>query len=131
MNTVIGKENINAKGIYYDLFTSLVEIVNNNPDIKVEAIIDVLKNDFNEGDIKESIRYLISKKIFSKHDGITKFEKTSLKLLRKPNIQLIDDNKPIYPRIVITLPPYDFYGIKNSLKESGIEFFSIKDCSMS
>jgi phosphatidylserine/phosphatidylglycerophosphate/cardiolipin synthase-like enzyme len=128
MNSAIGEEDkIDANGIYFDLFNLLVEIVTNKPEIRIKSILDQLKEDYNEEEVKNSIRYLISRGYLVITTERKNFNDIKVKLEKRPYIHLVNQNKVQYPRITLTLPPYDFYGLKSHLTNFNIQINSIKD----
>ena len=107
---------------FYRLFNKLINIVSLNPGIEInEVVIELLSEYFDEDVINESIDYFISKEYFYK------FENIKLRANKIPKICLIEDKIPEYPKLVISLPPFNEFGFKKNLELSNVSFFSIKD----
>lgn len=114
---------------YFRLFESLIKLVNNNHGINISEVVEVLSIEGFEVDIiKECINYFLSQGYFFKLNKNVKFENINLGLKKKPDIHLVKNEKiPEYPKLVMSLPPYNEFGFKKSLKLFNIDYFSIKD----
>lgn len=127
MNSTIGENKIIARGKYYELFTDLVNIVFNNHEIEIDQIVKSLKSKYNEEEIIFSLRYLISREFFAYVDEEKKFKNRTIKLNKKPIISLSEDDESYDPFIVLTLPPFNYFGLESSLKSHNIPLNYIKD----
>lgn len=128
MNSATGEvEKIITRGKYFGLFNELVDLIADNPRIRIDSIINCLKNRYNEEEIRFSLRYLISKEIFVYVDEDKKFLNRKLILDKKPLISLADKNDISEPFIVLTLPPFNYFGLKSSLESHHIKLNYIKD----
>lgn len=128
MNSVTGEvEKIITRGKYFGLFTELVDIIADNPRMKIDSIINCLKTRYNEEEIRFSLRYLISKEIFVNDDADKKFINKRLILAKKPLILSADQDETSEPFIVLTLPPFNYFGLKSSLETHNIKINYIKD----
>ena len=126
MNSAIGKDKIITRSKYFWLFTDLVSILSKNREIKIYEIIKSLKTRYNEEEIKFSLRYLISREFLVYVDEGIKFENRKIKLDKIPLISLLDDEDSV-PFIVMTLPPFNYFGLQSSLKNHNISLNYIKD----
>ncbi|MBI5458973.1 phospholipase D family protein [Methanobacterium sp.] len=127
MNSAIGKNTIITHGEYYDLFMDLIAVFQDNREIKIDQIVNLLKIKYNEEEIKVSLRYLISREFLVYSDEGGKFQNRTVILDKKPVISLREDEKNSGPFIALTLPPFNYFGLKSSFKNHDISINYIKD----
>lgn len=121
-------EPLYLKPKYFKLFNSLIKLVSLNHGIKVNEVIKTLSlQRFEVELITETINYFLSQKYFYKIDGIENFKSSRLGLNEKPIINLTEDEEILeYPKLVLSLPPFDAFGLNKHLELSKVEFNSIK-----
>ncbi len=127
MNSAIGENTVIARGEYYNLFSDLIAVFSDNREIKIEKIVNLLKIKYNEEEIKVSLRYLISREFIVYTDKAGKFQNRTVILYKKPIISLREDEKNSDPFIVLTLPPFNYFGLKSTFKNHNISINYIKD----
>lgn len=114
---------------YFRLFESLIILVESNQGIHINEVVKILSNEgFDVDNLKESINYFLLHGYFYKLDKNEKFENIRLGIKKKPDIRLFK-NKEIseYPKLVMSLPPYDTFGLKRNLELANINYFNIKN----
>lgn len=126
MSSAIGENTIIARDEYYNLFKDLVAVFSDNHEIKIDQIVNLLKNKYNEEEIKFSLRYLISREFIVYNDEGGKFQNRTIILDKIPIISL-NDEKNSDPLIVLTLPPFNYFGLKSSFKNHNMPIYYIKD----
>lgn len=126
---------IKKGGKYEKPLNGIIEILEEVENIKVKDLKDTIKNKYNSNEetIEELIFYLISKENIIVIDDSKRFNNQKIKLIKKPELQFEDLDEDEYPKMVLTLPPFDKFGLKSelnitskksSLKTSFKELFS-------
>jgi phosphatidylserine/phosphatidylglycerophosphate/cardiolipin synthase-like enzyme len=72
--------------------------------------------------------YLLSKDCLIIVEPSKKFERTKIKLIEKPEIELIGDRlREEYPKILISLPPYNMFGLETELRRLDFPVNTLKE----
>jgi len=115
---------------YYDIFESLTDILLQNPCIRIEQLKkEVLAiHSVNEQIIDEIIYYLLSKNCLAFVEPSKKFERSKIALVEKPEVELVGDRaREEYPKIVISLPPYNIFGLETELRQLDFPINTLKE----
>jgi len=115
---------------YRPIFEVLIEFLLNNPDISIEELKKRILSEHtaDEGEIYEIIYYLVSKNCISIVETSRKFEKNKIRLIEKPEIKLVgEETNDEYPKIVISLPPYNIFGLETELRQLNFPINNLKD----
>lgn len=114
---------------YFRLFESLIDLVSVNHGINISKVVEILSIEgFDVDTINESINYFLSRGYFYKLDKNEKFENSSLGFKKKPDIHLVKNKTVLkFPKLVMSLPPYDTFGFKRNLELTNINYSNIKD----
>jgi len=112
---------------YYSLFSSMIDILSTHPDISIgELKRKLLEKNYREETVNESIYYFLSKNFIELTATSKEFEKSMVRLRKKPELHL-DEKEPLsYPKIVLSLPPYNLFGLESELKYAGVVFSDMK-----
>ena len=105
---------------YQNLFETLTELLIQNPGVRIEQLKkEILTiHAVNEEVIDEIIYYLLSKDFLEIVEYSKKYEKSKIKLIKKPEIKIINNyEKEEYPKIVISFPPYNIFGLETELRQ--------------
>lgn len=115
---------------YQNLFETLTDILIQNPGTRIEQLKKEIltTHPVNEELIDEIIYYLLSKDCLVIVEASKKFERSKIKLIEKPEIELIgDDVREEYPKIVISLPPYNIFGLETELRQFNFPINTLKE----
>jgi len=122
------QEKLRVGEKYFYLFNSLLDIISKNPDIRIcDLKRKLLETGYKEEIITESIYYLISRNFIIITTNNREFERNKIQLNKKPELYLIEKKESKYPMLVISLPPYNLFGLESELKHSGVQFSNMKD----
>jgi len=115
---------------YQTLFDTLTKTLYQNPNIRIEQLKKKLlsTHSVNEEVIDEIIYYLLSKDYLAIIEPNKKFERNKIKLIEKPEIESIGDReREEYPEILITLPPYNIFGLETELIQLDFPINTLKE----
>lgn len=128
MNLAIGNENeLKVIEEYFNLFNHLFTLISHEP-IEVKLIIQkLLKNGYDELKVKESIEFLLSKKYLVITEKNYNFYSNKIKLNKRPFLNLLEENESSYTEIIMSLPPFNIFGLKDALNSHEIQFKLLKD----
>lgn len=114
---------------YQNLFETLTNILLQNPNIRIEQLKKKIlaAHSINEEVIDEMIYYLLSKDCLEIVEPDKKFERTKIKMIDKPEIELIDLVKEEFPKILISLPPYNIFGLETELRQLDFPINNLKE----
>lgn len=115
---------------YQGIFVSLIDALIKDPGISIEQLKKKILDAYpiNEQILGEAIYYLISKDCIGITEPSRRFEKTKIKLLEKPEIELAETRMiEEYPKILISFPPYNIFGLGAELKQLGFPISTLKE----
>ena len=115
---------------YLNVLNSLFDIILKNPNITIEQLKNkVLEiHSINEEIIDEFIYYLLLKDCLSIAEPNKKYKNTKIMLVEKPEFELKECCiKEEYPRILMSLPPYNIFGLSTNLKKLDYPINTLKD----
>jgi len=115
---------------YQTLFDTLTEILLQNPRIRIDQLKKkvLAAHSVNEEVIDEIIYYLLSKDYLAIVEPSKKFERTKIKMIEKPEIKLIGGHvREEYPKILISLPPYNIFGLGTELSQLDFPVNTLKE----
>lgn len=112
---------------YFTLFNTLVKLISKNPEITVNKVIKILSNDYDMEMIQEAIIYLLSKGFLDIIATSKQFENQKLILSKMPEIELNNNDNSLYPKILVSLPSFNFFGLESELNSLNVPFYSMKD----
>jgi len=115
---------------YHRLLESLTDILIQNSDIKISDLKKEILAVYpvNEEVIHEIIYYLLLKGCLAIVTPNKKFGNSKIKLIEKPEIKLKDGKaKEEYPKIVLSLPPYNIFGIETELRQMDFPINTLKE----
>lgn len=120
---------------YEKPLNTLIRILEGEEDIEINKIKDIIcdKYNTNEEIIDNLIFYLIDNENIKIIDESKRFNNQKITLVDKPDLKLETIKEEKYPKMVLTLPPFNKYGIesklgdlisdKNNLKKSFMALF--------
>jgi len=119
--SLIGDEmKIELEKEYETLFHTLINILLQNPSgIQIGELKKriLASHSVNEEVINEIIEYMLSKKSLKIIEPMKKLEKAKIGLVEIPEVELIGASIiDEYPKIVVSLPPYNIFGLERELK---------------
>lgn len=111
------KLKIKKGGKYEKSLNGIIEILEEVENIKIKNLKETVKNKYNSNEetIEELIFYLISKENIMVTDDSIRFNNQKIKLIKKPELDFEDLEEEEYPKMVLTLPPFDKFGLKSEL----------------
>lgn len=112
---------------YFTLFNSLVKLISENPKITVNKVFDILSKDYNMEMIQEAVIYLLSKGFLDIVESSKQFENQKLILAKVPGIELNNKENSLYPKILVSLPSFNFFGLESELSSLNVPFYNMKD----
>lgn len=115
---------------YQKIFVSLIDVLLKDPGMSIEQLKKKILDNYpiNEQILDEAIYYLISKGCIGISEPCKKFEKTKIKLIEKPEIELMKTHMiEEYPKILISLPPYNIFGLETELKQLGFPIHTLRE----
>lgn len=120
-------DKIFAEKKYFTLFNSLIKLISENPEITVNKVFHILSNDYNVEMVQEAIIYLLSKGFLDIVAYSKQFENQKLILSKMPEMELNNKKNNLYPKILVSLPSFNFFGLESELNSLNVPFYSMKD----
>ncbi|WP_321421774.1 phospholipase D-like domain-containing protein [uncultured Methanobacterium sp.] len=112
---------------YFTLFTSLLKLISENPEITIEQAVHTLSDEYSVEMIQESIVYLLSKEFLDVVNTSKQFDNQKLILAKIPEIDLNNRGDKLYPKILLSLPSFNFFGLESELSSLNGIFYNMKD----
>jgi len=115
---------------YHKLFETLLDILIQNPSIRIDQLKEKIltTRPVNEEVINEIIYYLLSKNCVLIAESCKIFERSKIKLIEDLEIELIDYYvREEYPKIVISLPLYNIFGLETELRQLNFQINTLKE----
>lgn len=115
---------------YGALFHTLIKILLQNPGIKIGELKKriLASHSVNEEVIDEIMEYMLSKKCLEIIEPRKKFERAKIRLVEIPEVELIGGSiREEYPKIIVSLPPYNIFGLQTELKRLDFPISTMKE----
>lgn len=109
---------------YIEIYSSLVDEISKNPGISIEDLFE--RSIHNNEIIHECLEHMLSKNFIEMVETNKKFQKIRIKLVHKPELNVIEKNDYKYPKLLVTLPPFNSFGLKSELQHSNIIYSDLK-----
>ncbi len=108
---------------------SLMDALVDQPGIEVGALTKrVAKDGHKKEAIRESIFYLLSRESVVIVKPSKRFDSVQIQLLEKPDLRLSEgEGTDEYPRLAISLPPFNLFGLKTDLEAQRVPYYSMRE----
>lgn len=110
---------------YLDIYNSLADRIHRNPGISISELFQQFSM-YDKEILHECMTHMLSQNYIEIIEPNRRFEKIKIKIIQVPEIKINEKKEQKYPKLLITLPPFNVFGLESELRNSNISFFDLK-----